>query len=227
MPDYSSPKYPRTPHFSFSPGATKDDKIQRDLSSLLGQNIVALEKMDGSNSCLEKQGVFARTHAHSPTHPSFDHLKAFHQSVKWKMNDHVQYFGENLYATHSIAYSELPGYFLLFGVRDLSDLEDDGSWLQWDLVEDYAAGIGVPTVPVLWTGKAPKTEKDLQKLVEEMASGPSKCGGEKEGVVVRVAREFGDEEFGKCVLKFVRANHVSTGDHWALEEMKRNKLLKA
>jgi hypothetical protein len=103
-----SPKYPRTYHFQFSEGATSDDKIANDIFNVIGQPIVISEKMDGENSSLEMNGCFARTHAHPSTHASADLLKAFHASIKYKIPKGIQLFGENCFALHSIAYTELP-----------------------------------------------------------------------------------------------------------------------
>lgn len=108
-----SPKYPRTFHFSYSEGATNDDKIAKDVSSLINVPIVITEKLDGSNTSLESGGCFARTHSGAPSHPSFNMLKAFHASIKSLIPDGVQLFGEYCFARHSIEYTELPGYFML------------------------------------------------------------------------------------------------------------------
>jgi hypothetical protein len=225
----SSPKYNRTAHLPWSKGATNGDKIAKNISSLIGVELVITEKIDGSNSCIEKDGVFARTHAHSPTHPSFDWLKSFHQTIKWKLPNNTQFFGENVFAKHSISYNQLPGFFLLFGVRDWSisqiDLKNQAQWFSWRAVESEALFLGVPTVPVLWQGKV-KSEKELQKLTESLMLGDSQCGGEKEGIVVRVEREFGDNEFEKCIMKQVRPSHVKTEDHWSFQEMIKNHLRK-
>jgi hypothetical protein len=75
-------KYPRTPHLPWSPGGTADDKMLRQVDPLLYQPLIATEKADGSNVCLEHEGCFARSHGAKPNHPSFDQLKALHASVK-------------------------------------------------------------------------------------------------------------------------------------------------
>ena len=113
-------KYPRTLHLPWSKGTTNDDKIATSINSLLNVPIVISEKLDGSNASLEANGCFARTHAGAPTHASFDGLKALHATVKRNIPKGIQIFGEWCYALHSIAYTALPGYFLLFNVRDLN-----------------------------------------------------------------------------------------------------------
>jgi hypothetical protein len=214
-----SKKYNRTPHLPWSVGKGSDDKVAFDVSTLLSKPIIVSEKIDGSNCSIEKDNVFARTHSHSPTHPSFDHIKAFHSSIKSFLPEGFQFFGENVFALHSIAYSELPAYFLLFAIRT-NDI-----WLSWDGVCEWAEMLGVPTVPVLWTGIV-SSEKELEKLTKKLMLGKSLCGGEKEGIVVRIADEFDDKDFFKSVMKQVRANHVNTDEHWSHKEIIRNGLRK-
>lgn len=225
-----SPKYNRTFHFPFSPGATSDDKIAFSMERLIGYPIVITEKVDGSNASLEADGCFARTHSGPPSHLSFDGLKALHAAVKHKIPDDVQFFGEWCYARHSIEYNALPGYFLLFNVacypksRSNDKFHTDGRvWYPWDMVEMYAEDIGVPTVPVLYKGKV-DSESQLKELVESFMNQPSSCGGIREGVVARVADTFKELEFPSCVMKCVRANHVQTSEHWKDQEIIKNKL---
>ncbi len=214
-------KYPRTFHVEWSKGATNDDKISSDLSQLIGVPIVITEKIDGSNTCLETDLCFARTHSGPPTHPSFDGFKALHAEIRWQIPKNIQIFGEWVYALHSIKYDTLPGYFLLFNIRDLSNSQ----WVSWEEVELWAEELNLPTVPVLFKGQV-SSEKELKKLTESLMNTPSLCGDIKEGVVMRVEESFDDENFSFCVAKMVRKNHVQTSVHWKEQEIVRNKLSK-
>lgn len=216
-----SPKYNRTFHFPWSPGATNDDKIATSIESLIKVPIVITEKMDGSNTSLEADGCYARTHSGPPTHASFDGLKALHAKIKFDIQNNIQIFGEWCYAKHSIEYNELPDYFLMFGVRKL--LGDDHYWYSWDDVELFADYYGLFTVPVLFRGIV-NSEKELQDLVNSFMNQPSACGGIREGVVARVYGGFSDKNFSSSVMKCVRANHVQTSEHWKDQEITRNKL---
>lgn len=218
-----SPKYNRTFHFPFSPGATNDDKIATSMDKLIGVPIVLTEKMDGSNTSIESRGCFARTHASVPTHASFDLLKVLHAKIGFQIPPDMQFFGEWCYAKHSIEYSALPGYFLLFGIREL-DAPGAGFWYAWEEVEEYSQYFEMPTVPVLFKGIV-NSEKELKELVESFMNQPSACGGIREGVVARVQREFKDDEFSTCIMKCVRANHVQTSEHWKDQEIIKNKLM--
>jgi hypothetical protein len=217
-----SPKYNKTFHVPWSKGCTNDDKKATSVDSLIGIPIIITEKLDGSNASLEHSGCFSRTHSGPPTHASFDLLKSFHAKIKYKIPTGLQLFGENCYALHSIAYSELPGYFLLFNVRDLNYQQP--VWVEWQEVQMWAQEIGVPTVPILFKGEI-FSELELKKMMQSLMAQPSACGGIREGVVVRVASSFADEEFSSCVMKSVRANHVSPdNDHWKHKEIIKNKL---
>lgn len=219
-----SPKYNRTFHVPWSKGATNDDKIANDVSCLLNNPIIITEKIDGSNTSLEASGCFARTHAGPPTHKSFDGLKSLHGAVKHLIPDNIQIFGEWCYALHSISYDSLPGYFLMFGVREIISVDkNDYYWYSWEEVEEWAKELQVPTVPVLWKGTV-FSQKELQILTESLVNQPSVYGSTREGLVIRSAGEFKDKDFAKSIMKWVRANHVQTSEHWKDQEIIRNKL---
>jgi len=216
----TSPKYNRTMHVPWSPGGTNDDKIADDVSTLLNIPIVITEKIDGSNTSLEWDGCYARTHAGPPTHTSFDGLKSLHATLKHQISPNVQLFGEWCYALHSIPYTKLPGYFLLFNVRYLQE----NLWASWDEVRMWAEDLNLPTVPVLFSGTVESEEK-LQDLTEWLCSEKSAFGETREGVVIRVARAFEDSEFSETVMKWVRKDHVQTSDHWRSQEIVKNGLV--
>lgn len=221
-----SPKYPRTYHLPWSEGATNDDKIATDLSFLINTPLVISEKLDGSNTSLEANGCFARTHSGPPNHPSFDALKALHANVKYGIPENIQIFGEWCFALHSIPYDSLPSYFLMFGIRDLY-VGPHGNempfWYSWGELEEWSKDLGLPTVPVLWKGTV-SSSKELQDLTESLVVQPSVYGKTREGVVVRIEDTFTDSNFSKSVMKWVRKDHVQTSDHWKNQEIVKNKL---
>lgn len=212
-------KYPRTPHLPYSPGGTSDDRRIANTKTFLNRPLIITEKMDGSNVCLEQGNCFARSHSSAPNHPSFDALKSLHATVKHKIGEGIQVFGEWLYAKHSIAYDKLPAYLMLFGVRDA----EKDMWASWEETVIWAEDLEVITAPVLYEGFV-CTESELQSLVERLAVEPSVAGQEREGVVVRLADEFSDADFNVSVAKWVRSNHVQTDDHWKNQAIVRNGL---
>ena len=220
----NSAKYPRTFHFPFSPGKSNDDKVQHDLSFLLNTPLVITEKMDGSCVSMSSTDIFARTHSGPPKHKSFDSAKAIHASIKHLMPEGLDFFGEYVYAKHSIEYTELPGYFLLFGIRDNFASKDMPFWRSWKTVEDWAEQLGLNTVPALEKTTL-SSEKELQNIVEKHMKQSSLYGNTREGVVVRRVLPFSDREFSKAVLKMVRFGHIGGGDsHWLNKKIISNKL---
>jgi len=201
-------KYPRSYHFSYSPGAKNDDRINNDVSTLLGPDIIITEKMDGSNTAFSNEAVFGRSHV-EPTKNSWDvKMWELHSRIKSDIEDEMFIFGENMYGVHSIEYSELTSYFYMFGIRYKN------TWLSWDDVEEYSYLLDIPTVPVLFKGMT-SMASILEKLVIDLASQPSGLGGLREGVVVRLRNSFQDEDFSNSLLKYVRKDHISTDIHWS------------
>lgn len=175
--------------------------------------------MDGSNLCMTREQVFARTHAHAPRHASFDMAKALHASVKERIPDGESVFGEWLYAVHSIKYTRLPGYFMVFAVRD----DKSRHWASWGVVKDVAKFMGMPVVPELWVGEI-FDGRQLKEHTQLLAKRPSLYGEEREGVVVRLYNAMTDTAFETGVAKWVREGHVRTGEHWGREPIEKNQL---
>ncbi len=201
-------KYNRTYHFPFSPGATNDDRIAETMSNLIGQEIVITEKLDGENCGMTDGGVYARSHAAYTTSPWSKEVRNLHKLVvEDELGDGVYLFGENMEGIHSISYSNLTSYFYIFGMRD------NNIWVPWEKVEEYAYLLDIPTVPVLFKGIV-NSEKELKQLVEKLSKEPSELGGQREGVVARVADMFHNDDFSTHVMKWVRKDHVTTTEHW-------------
>jgi hypothetical protein len=207
-------KYPRTAHLPWSMGFSEDDIISSDLS-LFENEIVITEKLDGENSNLYNNYFHARSIT-TPHHESQDWLKTLHASIKNDIPPLWRISGENLFAKHSIGYENLESYFYAFSMWD-----DKNFCLSWDETEEWAALLGLETVPVLYRGKwndAPEKIHDLiwNKKVDEESH---------EGYVVRNAGKFHYSKFRENVLKYVRKNHVRTSTHWKFERIEQNKLI--
>lgn len=204
-------KYERTPHFSWSESVASDDKIITSLAILEAcDDIVVTEKMDGENTNLYTNYLHARSATYS-YHPSRNWVKRLHAEMGFNIPENLKLCGENLYAKHSIHYQDLESYFLLFSVWT-----EEKVALSWDETEEWAQLLGLKTVPVLYRG--PWNEKLLREL-------PSKMDlNKQEGYVVRPARAIAQAEFGQCVAKYVRPQHVQSDEHWMHQEMVLNKL---
>lgn len=200
-------KYPRTYHLPYSKGVANDDRISDNVESLIGIEIVITEKLDGSNSSITKGGVYGRSHSTYTTNSWDSELRKLHSSIQKDLDDDIFIFGESLYTIHSIEYTNLDSYFYIFGVRD------SGVWIPWYQVEEYSYLLDIPTVPVLFKGVV-NTQKELKDIVDSLITKPSELGGQREGIVIRNAGAFNNEDFKDNVMKWVRAGHVTTTNHW-------------
>lgn len=199
-------KYPRTYHFPFSPGKGSDDKVLLDWKEHLdGKYLVFTEKLDGGNTQINPRGVFARSVSGPTSHPSFDYLKSKWASIRADLeNNRMTIFGENLYAIHSIEYTNLDSYFYVFAAKV------DDKWLSWEDVKALASLYDWPTVPEL------PADAHIEKAINHFMKEESSLGGPREGIVVRNADSFSEDQFKYNVLKYVRANHVQTDQHWTV-----------
>lgn len=211
-------KYPRTFHLPWSPGATSDDKRLATIEQFVGKEVVVTEKMDGECSTIFKGGCHARSIDSGP-HPSRAHVKQLAGHVGYLLQDNWRIVGENVYARHSIEYSELPAYFLAFGFHVLnSDGGKGGFVASWDHTEERCVKLGLKTVPVLYRGPWDETK------VRACMTGKSACGGEQEGYVVRITDAFSSHLFSTFVGKYVREGHVQTDEHWMTKAVVPNGL---
>ena len=204
-------KYPRTPHLPWSPGATSDDKMLKNIGHFLEMDIVATEKMDGENTTI----TFDYTHARSldsVDHPSRHWLKSMWMKKRFDLPKGLRIHGENLYAKHSIKYEELPSYFIVFAVSE------GENFLCWDETVEWCQLLDLHHAPILYRGKFD------EKLIKDIYSGKSKFGGSQEGYVIRNIKSFPINKFGENVAKFVRTGHVQTDQHWMTQKIKVNKL---
>jgi len=208
----NSTKYPRTFHFPFSPGLSGDDKIANvDWDWFISHNLVLTEKLDGENSALKFDGVFARSHSSEAHHPWNKNLwqeGGLFDRIKPYLDEDTIYYGENLYGVHSIEYNNLNKYFHLFAIRHKD------KFLRWTEVEDFATILEIPTVPVLGRGKFRDMRQLEKEIIECHMKWGSAYGNEIEGVVVRIVDEFDVKDFNTHVVKYVRENHVQTDSHW-------------
>lgn len=195
-------KYPRTFHLPWSPGATSDDKILKDTSYFEGKRVIITEKMDGENTTISKDKIYARS-VDSKDHESRHWVKANYTYLARTFQDGYRVCGENLFAQHSIPYKQLPSYFLAFSVWH------NELCLAWDPTIVFLKQYFIQHVLVLYDGIWNETlVRDLYKEYTHTHK------GEVEGYVVRVADSFSLNDFNISVAKYVRPNHVQTEDHW-------------
>ena len=202
-------KYPRSFHLPWSPGATSDDKMLKDVQHFVGKEIVLTEKLDGECTSMYSDHVHARSIESDMSHPSRHWIRALHGQIAYEIPEGFCLVGENLYAQHSIRYENLVSYFNVFQVRD-----ETNRVLSWDETVECSELLYLQHVPVLWRGIF------NEKMLRARIVPPN-----EEGYVVRLADSFPLSEFSRSVAKWVRPNHVQTDSHWMHSRIIKNGLL--
>lgn len=203
-------KYPRTYHLPHS-HMSDDDKRLIDDSIFLNKEVVVTIKMDGENTTMYNDHIHARS-IHGD-HPSRDRVKGIWGTIKYQLDDDMRLCGENMYAKHTIEYTDLPSYFLLFSVwhKDLC--------LSWAETVEYANLLNLHTVPVLYQGIYDLNV--IEKLFKEHSNA--------EGYVVRHADSFRYYQFKNCVAKYVKPKFLDDlkkqKGHWQTKKIIPNKLI--
>lgn len=202
-------KYPRTFHLPDSPGCTSDDKKLESIDSLEKGLYAVTEKMDGENTTMMKDCIYARS-LDSGHHPSRSYVKGLWGNIAYKIPEGWRVCGENLYAKHSIHYKNLVGYFYVYSIWN-----EENVCLSWQDTNWWCNELSlyhVPVLDMLWK--------------EELATYEFKLDLEQhEGYVVRNTNAFHFDDFSKNVAKWVRPQHVQTDAHWMHAEIVPNQLI--
>ncbi len=223
-------RFPHTPHLAWLGSAEpRDDKVlaSTDVAGLLHGEVVVEEKLDGANLGFSLSpagelrvqnrgtyltepyaGQFARLPAWLATHGEgiADALLDSHDAQ-------LILFGEWCAARHSLSYTRLPDWLLLFDVFDTKA----GRFWSRTRRNALAQRLGLATAPQVVHGPF-----RLNDLVEGLDTWPSRFrDGPLEGVVVR--RESAD--WCEQRAKLVRADFTqSIGEHWRGRQVEWNRL---
>lgn len=243
-------KYPSTQHLPWSHESDRDDTSFDTLESFIGVPLVGTIKMDGSNCMLvsdEENPVRARNGKHAGK-AHFDLCKKMYweNNLYEKIPDHLQIFGEWIYAKHSIHYGcdcdedcedigpALKDYFQVFGIYDMRyDL-----WLGWGETYNISKELNLTVVPpVINTALDIEKEREVSDYVigkydnknelwEELVNLSNKIVEKgHEGIVVRSALPFHYSQIDKRLGKYVREGHVKEGEkHWSKRELVQNRV---
>jgi hypothetical protein len=201
-------KYPRTPHLPWSPGASDDDIVRWEVTNFVGREVVVTEKRDGENTTMYRDHIHARS-VDSRHHPSRNWVKQLHGRIGHLIPQGWRVCGENLYAEHSLRYTELKSYFEVFSVWNHENI-----CLDWDTTVEWCELLGFEHVPVLYRG--PWDEEVIRGLDLDLRR--------QEGYVVRIVGEFHNDAFQDHIAKWVRKNHVTTDEHCMHREVVPNEL---
>jgi len=203
-------KYPRTYHLPFSPGVSSDDRVMESYTDLEGFEVVVTEKLDGENTSWYNNAYHARS-VDSETSVWQHRVKAMWAARAHEIPPNYRICGENVYAQHSIPYSNLLSYFYVFGVW--SGL----TCLSWADTLEWAELLELPVVPILYSGLW------NEEAVMELALGLDR--NKQEGLVVRRTDPIHIRSWSTQVGKWVRQDHVQTTHHWKHQQIIPNKLI--
>ena len=195
----------------------RGDGVHPDPRRFVGESVVVTEKLDGGNTLLHAGKVYARS-VSAPSDAKWMAMVKKHHA--WKVTEpEVYLYGEDIYGVHlfwsgrraaCIEYEPVQEHetFHAFALRDAQ-----GDFTSFAEVEAYAKQREIPVVPVLFRGRF-RSLAEIREFVVCAHGEPSVLGGEREGVVLRLARGFPAMEFQHNVCKSVRADHVQTAQHW-------------
>jgi hypothetical protein len=192
-------KYPRTFHLPWSGKISADDRVVDDADALFsGRQVVVTAKMDGENTTLYRDGMHARS-IDGRHRPEQEFVRAMHGAIAHDIPENWRVCGENLYAKHAIHYQHLASYFQVFSIWN-----DKNTCLSWDETVEWAALLGLQTVPVLYRGEWSNQVMQTCAMLRTFEHGDL-----IEGHVVRLADGFRYRDFRKSTAKYVRPDHVA------------------
>lgn len=223
-------RFPHTPHLAWlADGEPRDDKVlsATDVADLLRDEVTVEEKLDGANlgfslgSAGELRVQNRGTYLAEPYVGQFARLPAWlskhGESIAETLLDHhdspLILFGEWCAARHSLAYTRLPDWLLLF------DVFDAGAGHFWSSARRNAMAqrLGLATAPLVAHGRF-----RLKELIEGMDSWLSRFrDGPLEGVVVRKESADWCEQRAKLVHSDFTQ---SIGEHWRGRQLEWNRL---
>lgn len=220
-------RFPHTPHLVWlGQDAPRDDKVlsPSETQALLAGDVVVEEKLDGANLgfSLAPNGSL-RVQNRGQYLLAAQHVGQFARLPAW-MTQHgdglssvltldLIVFGEWCAARHSLDYTALPDWFLLFDVYDRSV----GRFWSSARRNALAVASGLETVPQVVRG-----QHSVASLKELVATRTSRCRqGPLEGVVIR--RE--SVQWCEFRAKLVRAEFTQTIDiHWRKRAIEWNRI---
>lgn len=219
-------RFPHTPHIAWlGQGAPRDDKVlsSAEAKALLSDEVVVEEKLDGANlglSLAEDDSVRAQNRGQYLAEPhagQFARLPAWlmqhGEALRSVLNRDLIVFGEWCAARHSLDYTALPDWFVVFDVYDRAV----GKFWNTARRNALAMQAGLMVVPQLFRGKT--TLPALEALVNSTISRYRK--GPLEGVVIR--RE--SSEWCEARAKLIRVDFTQAIDtHWRRRRIEWNRV---
>lgn len=219
-------RFPHTPHIAWlATGEPRDDKVlsPAEAKALLADDVVVEEKLDGANLGLSLASDGSLRAQNRGQYLSEPHVGQFSRLPAW-LDQHGEataaalapeliLFGEWCAARHSLDYSSLPDWFLLFDVYDRQASKFWSSVRRNALAEN----LGLFTVPELGRGHQtlPLLKTRLQSDHSRFRSGPL------EGIIIRQD----SKDWCQNRAKLVRQDFTQTiSEHWRRRQIEWNQL---
>jgi ATP-dependent RNA circularization protein (DNA/RNA ligase family) len=219
-------RFPHTPHLAWlGEGSAREDKVfsPAERTAFLEKPVSIEEKVDGANIGIslspageirvQNRGQYIQL----PSPGQFGRLPSWlavnSANLIEALGQNLILFGEWCTARHTVAYEELPDWFLAF---DVYDREEEVFW-STRRRNELAALIGVPVVPSLFEGRA-----SFEQIKALVMNESSRLGGRKlEGVVIRQQSQERLLDRAKLVHpEFTQ----SITEHWKNRRIEWNKL---
>jgi len=219
-------KYPHTPYLHFSPTIESIDEYNRETKLIFNKDnfknktFVATTKLDGESCSMYRNYIHARS-LDSRHHESRSYVKQLHNRVHFIIPEGWRICGENLYAVHSIKYTDLEDYFLVFSIWD-----ENNNCLTWENTVMYSKRLGLKTVPVIRPFLNVEYDENNYFKIDD----PDNLTVDKnllasqEGFVIRNVESFNYNDFSNNLAKWVRPNHIQTDQHWMQKKVEKNLL---
>lgn len=210
-------RFPHTPHLAWlSPDSPREDKVfsAAEAAAFLCAEVVLEEKVDGANVGIsvdaagEIQVQNRGQYLSPPFTGQFVRLNSWlaqrEEAIFDALGEHLMLFGEWTAAVHSLGYSRLPDYFLLFDVYDRQAKKFWSTSRRSVLAEQLNLRV------IHCVGDGTYSLSTLKKMVLDMPSAYVSVGV-AEGIYLR--RE--DESWLLERAKLVHPDFVQNiGEHW-------------
>ncbi len=219
-------KFPRTKHLANLGAMARDDLLmdKTDIEIMLKSEVTVEEKVDGGNLGfrLGSDGkILVQNRSHyvsSSYHPQFKKLDQWVENKKADLlsiltQGNYIIYGEWLYSKHSINYTKLPDYFIMFDLYDI----DSNSFFSRDYIEKLISNTSITLVPLIYRGKA-----TLDKLKSLVQTESKFYPGTIEGIYIRCFEPNSNKL--KLRGKIVRSDFICGDEHWTKGKQTLNTL---
>lgn len=206
-------KHPRIAHVPWS-NPSSDDVVATDMKVFDNQKVVATLKYDGENTTIYSDGYYHARSLSGRGGPDRSYVAELAGILKLELPSGWRVCGENVYAKHSIHYSNLDSYFYVFSIWN-----ENNMCLSYEDTVAYCQLLNLHHVDVLYYGLY--DENKLKALIQDHYK-----GNFMEGYVIRNAAEFAYKNTAQNLCKYVRPNHVQTDKHWRNQPIVANQLKK-